>query len=260
MPDTKPIGVAYRDPLLSSVSIVSGANSFAIDEDGFPVFTREVVGGDSGRGVKFDVEALAGRPLRQGAISLSLNRASDQATTWDGNPDAALKLSATNRYANSSAEGAVRGIDISARNRGDELSWISGINIGSRNDSGSTVDTIKGLDIRIEDYGTISTEAVGIDVNMSIENATGSPNTVGIRIRNTDASAQAAVSSVFELSNSSTNGFTNLFDFNGLTAGADTILVSDGGSAASTFAARLRVITPNGSAGWINIYSTSNDA
>ena len=116
-----------------------------------------------------------------------------------------------------------------------------------------------GIQTRLENYGTLETEAVGIDVNMSIENDTGSPVKDGIRVRNTDASGMTACNSVLSVSNTSTNGFTHLFDLSGLTA-ANATLISTTGTAATSFAGRLKVKDASGASAWINLYSTSNEA
>lgn len=219
----------------------------------------EILGGDSGRVVQYDVEALAGNGVRQGVVAIGLNRADGEDFTWDGNPDCAIKIGVTNRADNAANEGAARGIDISARNRGDNMSWCNGGSINARNDSGSTTYSLWGIMTRIENYGTCEAEAVGIDVNMSMESDTGAPDTYAIRVRNTDASSQPAIDAVLAISNTSTNGFTNLLDLSGLTAANGTI-TSTSGTAATVWAGRIRVLDASGTAAWINLYSTSNEA
>jgi hypothetical protein len=219
----------------------------------------DVLGGDSGRVVYYDVEALAGNGVRQGVIAISLNRASGEDFTWDGNPDCGIKVQVTNRAENDTNEGACRGLDVNARNRGDDASWCNGASLNVRNDSGSTVAQLWGIQTRIEDYGVISDKAIGLDVELSIEDDTGSPTRYGIQVRNTDQSSQSACDAVFAISNTSTNGFTNLFDLSGLTAANGTI-TSTSGTAATSFAGRLRILDASGTAAYINLYSTSNEA
>jgi hypothetical protein len=110
----------------------------------------------------------------------------------------------------------------------------------------------------LENYGTVETEAVGLDGNMSIENDTGSPTKQAIRVRNTDASGMTAVDSVLQVSHTSTNGFNALVDLDGTTAGAATTIVSTTGTDATSFSGRIRIVMPSGASGWINVYSTSN--
>ncbi len=167
-------------------------------------------GGDSPKGLIVEQEVLSGtQAFRQGAFSLTINRAAGEAdSTWDGNPDAGMKLNATNRATgNSAGEGAIRGLDISCRNRGTHINWINPANLGARNDSGSTASSMTGLMIRAENYGTVNDTIVGLDVNMSVENDTGSPTKYGILVRNTDLSAQTACDSALKVSHTSTNGF-----------------------------------------------------
>jgi len=135
------------------------------------------------------VSTLAGAGgFRQGALNISVARQSGQSVTWDGNPDCALKILVTNYAANAAGEGACRAIDIQARNRGTNAGWVNSLNANVRNDSGKTTGSLSGIDIRIENYGTITTELVGININLSTENNTGAPLAYGLRIRNTDAS------------------------------------------------------------------------
>ena len=257
MANNKPIGVAYSDPELVALT-VSGSSTSTTGDTGAVSFTRSVVGGDTGVGAQFTTNALAGAPVRQGAINVAMTRASGQDVTWDGNPDCGIKIAARNYAANTANNGAARGIDVSARNSGTNISWVNAANFGARNDSGKTAYQLQGVTVRLENYGTLETDAIGLDVNMSIENDTGSPVKYGIRVRNTDASGMGAVDAVIAVSNTSTNGFGALFDLDGIAAGADTTLYSTSGTAATTFAGRIRIVMPNGNSGWLNVYSTSN--
>jgi hypothetical protein len=236
-----------------------GSDDFSIDANGLVTISRSLVGGDSGKGVDISVAPLAGAGFRQGAVFIGMSRALGQDFTWDGNPDAGLKMQVYNYADNADGEGAVRGLDIAARNRGLNVSWVNGASIGVRNDSGKTAYQLIGIQTRLENYGTLETEAVGLDINMSIENDTGAPVKDAIRVRNTDASGMSACNAVLAVSNTSTNGFTYLLDINGMTA-ANGTLVSTSGTAAATWSGRLRIIMPDGNAGFINIYSASNEA
>ena len=225
-----------------------------------PVFASgNVGGGDTALGTQINLNALAGKGVRQGAINAQIIRALGQDFTWDGNPDCGIKIIARNYAANAANQGAERGIDIQARNSGTNVSWCNAANFNARNDTGKTAYQLQGITIRLENYGTLETEAVGLDVNMSIENDTGAPVKDAIRVRNTDASGMTACNSVLSVSNTSTNGFTNFFDLTGLTA-ANGTLISTSGTAATNWAGRLRILDASGAAAWVNIYSTSNEA
>jgi hypothetical protein len=236
MGNTKPIGVAYSDPDLVSLSV--GAT---------------VVGGDTGVGSAFAVSAI-GAPVRQGVVNVAIVRAVGATVAWDGNPDAAIKASARNYAANAANQGAVRGLDVTARNSGANASWANGGSISARNDSGKTAYQLIGIQTRIENYGTLETEAVGLDINLSVENDTGSPVKHAIRVRNTDGSGMGAVDAVIAISNTSTNGFKNLLDLDGITAGSDATLFSTA-AVAATYAAKIRIIMPDGNPAWINVYT-----
>lgn len=177
-----------------------------------PKLTYGGKGGDSVTGWQIVYEAEKGtKAFRQGVLNLQLNRAAGEAdTTWDGNPDCILKLIATNRATgNASGEGAIRAIDAQARNRGTNINWVNAANLNARNDSGMIATSLWGLLIRCENYGTINTDIVGIDVNLSDENDTGTHTKHGILIRNTDQSAQTAADAAIKVSHTSTNGFSH---------------------------------------------------
>ena len=179
--------------------------------DQAPEYRFADAGGDRPSGLRILQEVLAGTgAFRQGAFNLQLNRAAAQAdTTWDGNPDCGLKLIATNQATgNVASEGAIRGADIQARNRGTNINWVNAMNLNARNDSGKQAVSLWGLMIRVENYGNVGTDIVGIDVNLSDENANVDPHTThGILIRNTDQSGMPAADAAIKVSHTSTNGF-----------------------------------------------------
>ncbi len=173
-------------------------------------------GGDSPKGFSILQEVLTAAgtggtgAFRQGALNVQLNRAAAQAdTAWDGNPDCGVKVIATNRATgNASAEGAVRGLDVQGRNRGTNINWVNSAQFNARNDSGMIASSLWGIMIRVENYGTVNTDIVGLDINLSDEADTGGHTKHGILIRNTDQSAQAAANAAIKVSHTSTNGFT----------------------------------------------------
>lgn len=151
---------------------------------------------------------------RQGILNLQITRASDKAwgTGWDGNPDCALKMLASNYASNldgATRVGGVRALDIQARNRGTNLAWVKTVEINGRNDSGMNVTDVVVVHIRAENYGNIFTSNIALDLEMSDENTTQSQTRTALQIRNTDASAMSAVNNLMKVSHSGTNGFTN---------------------------------------------------
>jgi hypothetical protein len=196
-----------RDLINITPGTVEGAKAMVPNARGKVSHPITAPGGDSANGYIIDLEVLAGNGLRQSALQINVNRASGEDHVWDGNPDAGLKMGVTNRAANADNEGAARCIDLSARNRGTNMSWLNGGNIGCRNDSGSIAYILTGLQTRVENYGTLNTEAVGYDINLSIESDTGSPLKYGLRIRNTDQSGMSACDAAIHVLHTSTNGF-----------------------------------------------------
>ena len=212
--------------------VISGGQIIGVH----PEYNFADAGGDNPSGFRILQEVKSGTgAFRQGALNLQLNRAAGEAdTTWDGNPDCALKIIATNRATgNVASEGAIRGIDAQARNRGTNINWVNAANLNARNDSGMQAVSLWGLMIRVENYGNVGTDIVGLDINLSDENANVDPHTThGILVRNTDQSGMPAVDAAIKVSHTSTNGFD---------AFADLATNSGDGAVAST-------TTPTGAA------------
>ncbi len=211
-------------------------------------------GGDGARAFYLDLEAESGvKAFRQGAMSVNFERPAAEAdATWDGNPDTAGLFQATNRATgNTASEGALRGIQVMARNRGTNINWILGQNLGSRNDSGGIAVQVKGMDIRAENYGTLSGELVGLDVNLSDESAANSHARFGIRIRNTDQSSQSAADAAMDISHTSDNGFECLVEANAAT-GDGFVASTATPSGAATHALIVRIA---GTLGYVPVYA-----
>lgn len=172
-------------------------------------------GGDSPAGLIVEQTVLSGtQAFRQGAFSLGIGRGPEEAdSVWDGNPDTGLKLRATN-YAtgNSAGEGAVRGLDVLARNKGTEINYCHGGNISVRNDSGGTASSMAAVTLTVENYGNVNDSIVGLDIVLLDENDGGVHTKYGITVRNTDQSAQTAADSALRVSHTSTNGFDAMLE------------------------------------------------
>jgi hypothetical protein len=217
-------------------------------------FGFEKAGGDSSRGVYITFDALAGtKAVRQGALSVALGRDDGQEdTTWDGNPDTAVNISARVYASNEASEGAVRGLQVAGRNSGSNINWILGANISSRNDSGKQAVSLHGMDIRVENYGNVGTDVVGLDVNLSDENSNVDPHTKhGILIRNTDQSGMGAADAAIKVSHTSTNGFTSLIE--AAAASGDGFVASVATPAGNT--THAMIVTINGTEYYIPVYA-----
>ena len=177
-----------------------------------PITTVTEAGGDAAIGREIAVAGLAGtQAYRQGALNVQFGRAAAQAdTVWDGNPDTGVLIQArTYATGNAASVGAIRGLNVIGRNSGTNVNWVLGVNVSARNDSGMQAVQVHGQDIRIENYGNVATEIVGLEITLSDENSNVDPHTKhGLRIRNTDASGMGAVDAAIQVSHTSTHGFT----------------------------------------------------
>ena len=209
--------------------------------------------GENARTLHLDLEPT-GAEMRRGAIQIEIWRSTD--FTWAGSPDVGLKIEANSDATNASG-GAIRSIDTTARNRGADITWVHGIHAGVRNDSGSTCPELIGLSTRVENYGTMATQMVGLDVNFSCESDTGGGSKTGILVRNTDASAQTAVDEVLKISHTSTNGFTYLVNFAGATGeSVSTGTLTQSGAGNVLCDARIACVW-NGTPYYIALYDTA---
>lgn len=196
------------------------------------------------------------------AINIGVGRPVTSVATGDSN-DSVIKGSYNNHAAND-ANFIIRALNMTVNNRtGGELGILEAGNLGSQNRSGGTAPTIRGLTITPENYGTCGTEFGGLDLVLKNE-ANTATLTYGARIRNADASAQAAIQSALLINSTATNGFNNALtiegavdtfaDFDAVTGACCT----ESGTAATDWAGRIKVVTPDGNDAWINVYSTSN--
>ncbi len=237
-------------------------NSLLIDVGGQVVtISSSVAGSGSARALLVDCDPLAGTDgFRAGAIGITMDRAigQDFAGGWDGNPDTAFRVRQANRAVNAVSRGAAQGIDIEGRNRDNGIvAWARGGFISGRNDNLGEVDNLWGLFIRCENNGQINTEAIGLDVDMSIDDDTGNPTTTAIRIRSNGIVAPAILDQVFLISHAQANGWDNLFYFNAVTGDcveAGTLTKSGAGDVECDFRAKCSV---NGVDYWIPMFNTA---
>jgi hypothetical protein len=146
---------------------------------------------------------------RQGAIYIAMDRAV-ALTGWDGNPDCGFKIQVNNRV-DCSTNGGVRAMDAQARAR-ENCGWVKSFELNARVDSGKTVAALCGAHIRAEQYGTVSDQTCGLDIELSPEGASATVE-AGIIIRNSDASTATASTAGIYFGKSGTNaGFDYLLD------------------------------------------------
>ena len=220
-------------------------------------------GGDSPQAIDIDVAVLTGTSgFRQGALNIGVTRAAGQEfiATWDGNGDNAVKILARN-YGNNldgaTRIGGVQAFNVQGRNSGTNLSWVTTQEVNARNDSGKGVTDLRGIHLRMENYGNIYTSNTGLDIEMSDENTTQSQTRTAVLIRNTDASGMSAVNNVFKISHTSTNGFTNLFYFNATSGDCAAAGTLTGSGGADILCDARITCSINGTAYYIPLYDTA---
>ncbi len=237
-------------------------NSLLVDVGNQVVtISSSLAGSGSARALHVDCDPLAGTAgFRAGAIGIVMDRAvgQDFAGGWDGNPDTGLRIRQANRAANAVSRGAAQGLDVEGRNRDNGVvAWARGGYIAGRNDNLGEVDFLWGLFIRCENNGQINTEAIGLDVDMSIDDDTGNPTTTAIRIRSNGIVAPAVLDQVFLISHAQANGWDNLFYFNAVTGDtveAGTLTKSGAGDVECDFRIKCSV---NGVDYWIPMFNTA---
>ena len=201
-------------------------------------------GDDNPKGLIVEQEALSGtKALRQGVLYVELERAAGEAdATWDGNPDCAIKVRATTEATgNASGEGAIRGIDVLARNEGTEINWVNGMSLSVQNNSGSQASSLTGMSLIAANYGGVADSIVGLDINLVDEDDTGPHTTTGILVRNSDTLSQDAADSALKLSHTSTNGFDAMLE--AATDSGDGVSTSVNGISGNTTHALVIKIT-----------------
>lgn len=199
-------------------------------------------GDDNPKGLIVEHEALSGvKAVRQGVIYVEIERAAgEEDSVWDGNPDCAIKVRATTEAANAQGEGAIRGLDILARNEGTEINWVNGASLSVQNDSGSRASSLTGISIIAANYGTLANSIVGLDIDLVDEDDSGPHTTTGIEVRNSDTLSQAAVDSALKLSHTSTNGFDAMLEADAV-AGDGVVASAATPSSAATYALQIKI-------------------
>ena len=207
-------------------------------------------------------QMTGGAAQKTWAITAEVSRPVGSPATGDSN-DAIVRGTYSN-YAPCDSNFIMRGVNMSMRNRsGGTLGRIDGGMFGAKNDSGGTAPYVLGAQFIPENYGSVATEFGGVECLLKNEANTATLS-YGIKIRNGDLSAQPAIQHGVLIQSDATNGFTNAVtvknacvNFANFDDSTGTVCTQTG-TEATTWAARIKVITPDGSAGYINVYSTSN--
>lgn len=224
--------------------------------------------GSGTKGVLIEMEAgslIAGS--RQGAMHIELGR-NGVMTASDGNPDCALKVTSNDWSDGGSGYARIRGLDLKAQNDGENGNSTVTINAayitaecatGMANSGDMSVG-----EFHLKNNGTITGANIGVKIQDQSQGSAGS--TLGLEIMTSayDLARDAAISIGSSAGSwitalSLNNTMTYFADFDGCT-GTNATITSDSGSAATTWKARIKVKTDDGTDGWINVYSTSNES
>lgn len=241
---------------------------FSVDPDGnisgglttLAQWIESKQGGDTTKMLDMEALPLAGpKAWRQGAIYILMDRTASEPITgaWDGNGDTGLKIQVYNYADNGPSVLGDRAVDLQARNRSTGVSaWVYTAELNARNDG--VTDAINPLHVRAENYGTVNTSILGIDIEMSSENDTSSPDKYALRIRNTDQSGMTAVAAAIDIRHTSTNGFANLFNFAAATGDTVSVGSLNDSSAGDIKCTDYITVSYNGSPRYIPLYAATH--
>lgn len=155
--------------------------------------------------------SIADAGARQGALAISLNRlAANPLTSWDGNPDCAIKVQAYNTATNGS-NGGTRGLDLVARNQTGTESWVNGIYITAENKTGAgTIASAYTAQFNMKNDGVVSTSNFGVVIQ---DQSQGTNPTATAMLRLTTSTinpTSGAVPAAINIASKNTAGITNL--------------------------------------------------
>jgi hypothetical protein len=147
---------------------------------------------------------------RQGVIGVTGTRPTTfPFVTWDGNPDTGMKMVITNAAANTIARGAVRGLDIQARNKGSvaTCSYLNAIYATAEN-ANNTISQMYVGQLNMKNSGVV-TDNYGLVIQDQSQGT--STNTYPLRITTgTINPASGARMAAINIASKDTVGFTNL--------------------------------------------------
>lgn len=211
-------------------------------------------------------------------IDIDLERPTAVVVNGDSR-DQALKINIVNEVAGHAAGYFIRGIDCQAKQdvSGGTISAIYGANITAYNDVGTVTDAYV-LRLGMKNNGTASTSFYGLYIEDESQ-GTNSGVHYGIYLTTANYNPGGGRDAAMFIDSQNTSGWTNGIDFNGAMTssiaindvptyfldlsgctGTNDTITSDSGSAATTWKARIKVKTDDGTDAWINCYSTSNEA
>lgn len=194
--------------------------------------------GDSSKALELSVSPVSTTAgIRQGALSVSMSRSASYAwATWDGNPDCGVKIGITNRSV-SGSNGAIRGLDINARNRGGgTLSWINGCYITAEHstDAGTLAANLIAGEFHSKANGVVTGDVVGVRIYDESQSSTGTSYALQINCTNDSPFAREFC---IHINTPAASVWTNGVTFDGNITNALDFADTDGTNAATYSAA-----------------------
>lgn len=219
------------------------------------------------KGVYIEMEAgNTSIGCRQGALHVELGRSETQ-IDHDGNPDVAVKITNSD-WQDGGTMGRIRGMDIKAQNDGDNgnsTEWINTILATAEcATSQANAGDMTVAEFHLKNNGVITGSNVGVIIQDESQGAFGT--TYGLIIKSSAyAMTRNAAIQISSLAGSWTaaldinDALTYLVDLDGCDGGNGEI-TSDSGSECTSWKARIKVKTDDGSDAWINCWTTSNES
>jgi hypothetical protein len=184
---------------------------------------------------------------RQGALAIAMSRTSAyKLTSWDGNPDCAIKVTNYN-YGVSGTNGGTRGMDLTCRNRGGGTeSWINGLYITCENSTDAgTIAQSTVAEFHMKNNYIVSTTHYGVLIQDDSQGVTVPTNFAMLKINTANYALTRANAIWIDSANA---GFTNGVQFDGPITNALLFADTDG-----TNGATLKAGTYSGSGNTVAI-------
>lgn len=175
------------------------------------------VAGNYAEGVNIasDTFYTGGASTKSYMLNIEGDREVANAATGDSN-DAIIKASYSN-YALNDNNFIIRGYNGTVNNRGSgTLGTLEGAAIGAQGKDSSVTQTIRGLSVIPENYGTVAAEFGGIDVLMKNEGGKATLQ-YGIRIRNEGANAGGVADAALLITDGASASWTTGIDLSAAT-------------------------------------------
>lgn len=221
----------WKDKFIDNTHLIFGTDeNIALTHDGNKLVLDcdAMTSGDSSMALQIDAEATSTTAgIRQGALNIALDRAAANAlSSWDGNPDCGLKIAVTNRGVNSSG-GAIRGLDINARDRSSgTVTWINGCYITAEHSTdGGGVTNVIGGEFHSKNNGVATGDVITLKVYEESQSGTGTNYAIHIDCTNNSPFTREFC---IYVNSGASSGWTNGLTFDGNVTNAFDFADTDG--------------------------------